>query len=126
MGEADSERELKDKTLQETAALGVQIFTLRRDLEVSPTTPAGSCRKTGALNDLRWQESRAEACRLQKQKDELCSQIRDLSVNLTPDTVPELKKQVRHLEGVAGQRAEAVTKLTATVEQQQQVCFNLS
>lgn len=64
---------------------------------------------------------------MQKQKDELCSQIRDLSVNLTPDTVPELKKQVRHLEGVAGQRAEAVTKLTATVEQQQQVShFNLS
>ncbi|XP_051906479.1 unconventional myosin-XVIIIb-like isoform X3 [Hippocampus zosterae] len=99
LGEAESERELKDKTLQENAALGVQIFTLRRDLE----------------------ESRAEARRLQKQKDELCSQIRDLSVNLTPDSVPELKRQVRHLEGVAGQRAEEVTKLTATVEQQQQV-----
>ncbi|XP_077442138.1 unconventional myosin-XVIIIb [Vanacampus margaritifer] len=99
LADGAGERELKDKTLQENAALGVQIFTLRRDL----------------------QESRAEACRLLKQKDELCNQIRDLSVHLTADSLPELKKRVRHLEGVAGERAEEVAKLGATVEQQQQV-----
>ncbi|XP_061553555.1 unconventional myosin-XVIIIb-like isoform X7 [Phycodurus eques] len=97
--DADSERELKDKTLQENTALGVQIFTLRRNL----------------------QESQAEACRLQKQKDELCSQIRDLSVHLTADSLPDLKKQVRHLERVAGETAQEVAKLTARIEQQQQV-----
>ncbi|XP_077354525.1 unconventional myosin-XVIIIb isoform X3 [Festucalex cinctus] len=99
LADADGEREMKDKTLQEQAALGVQIFTLRRDL----------------------QESRAEACRLLQQKDELCSQIRDLSVHLTADSLPELKKRVRHLEGVASEREEEVAKLSATVEQQQQV-----
>ncbi|XP_061656230.1 unconventional myosin-XVIIIb-like isoform X2 [Phyllopteryx taeniolatus] len=97
--DADSERELKDKTLQENTALRVQIFTLRRNL----------------------QESQAEACRLQKQKDELCSQIRDLSVHLTADSLPELKKQVRHLERVAGETAQEVAELTARIEQQQQV-----
>ncbi|XP_061703740.1 unconventional myosin-XVIIIb-like isoform X3 [Syngnathoides biaculeatus] len=96
--EADSERELKEKSLQENTALGVQIFTMRRTL----------------------QESQAEACRLQKQKDELCSQIRDLSVHQTADSVPELKKQVRHLEGVAGERAEEVAELTGRIERHQQ------
>ncbi|XP_037122211.1 LOW QUALITY PROTEIN: unconventional myosin-XVIIIb-like [Syngnathus acus] len=99
LAEADGERELKDKSLQENAALGVQIFSLRRDL----------------------QESRAEACRLQRQKDELCSQIRDLSVHLTAESLPELKKQARCLEGVASERAEEIAALSATVERHRQV-----
>ncbi|XP_054613332.1 unconventional myosin-XVIIIb-like isoform X2 [Dunckerocampus dactyliophorus] len=99
--EVDNEREMKDKTLQENATLGAELFTLRRRL----------------------QESQAEAGRLQKQKDELCAQIRDLSipVDLAGDSLPDLKKQLRLLEGVAGERAEEVSQLNARVQQQQQV-----
>lgn len=32
--EADNEREQKDKAFQENTALGVEIYTLRRDLQV--------------------------------------------------------------------------------------------
>ncbi|XP_061732171.1 LOW QUALITY PROTEIN: unconventional myosin-XVIIIb-like [Nerophis ophidion] len=103
--EADGERELKDKAVQENAALGAELITLRRHL----------------------QESQAEGGRLQKQKDELCAQIRDLSVpvNLARDSLPDLKRQLRLLEGVAGERADEVSQLTARVQQQQQVQVRL-
>ncbi|XP_057675064.1 unconventional myosin-XVIIIb-like isoform X1 [Corythoichthys intestinalis] len=97
--EAEAERESKDKTLRENAALGVQIFTLRREL----------------------QESRAEADRLREQKDELCCQIRDLSVRPGDNSLPELKKKVRHLEAAATESTTRAAELTASVERQQQV-----
>ena len=69
------------------------------------------------------QESQSEVDRLQKQKEELCAQIRDLSlpVDLAADSLPDLKKQLRLLESQASERAEEVTKLTAKIQQQQQV-----
>uniref|UniRef100_A0A3B4WTY5 Unconventional myosin-XVIIIb-like n=1 Tax=Seriola lalandi dorsalis TaxID=1841481 RepID=A0A3B4WTY5_SERLL len=99
--EADNEREQKDKAFQEIAALGTEIYTLRRDL----------------------QESQSEVGRLQKQKEELCAQIRDLSlpVDLASDSLPDLKKQLRLLESQASERAEEITKLTAKIQQQQQI-----
>ena len=72
------------------------------------------------------QESQSEVGRLLKQKEELCAQIRDLSlpVDLATDSLPDLKKQLRLLEGQASERAEEVTKLTANIQQQQQVLTN--
>lgn len=61
--------------------------------------------------------------RLQKQKEELCAQIRDLSlpVDLASDSLPDLKKQLRLLESQASERAQEITALTAKIQQQQQV-----
>uniref|UniRef100_A0A8D3A9Y7 Myosin motor domain-containing protein n=1 Tax=Scophthalmus maximus TaxID=52904 RepID=A0A8D3A9Y7_SCOMX len=99
--EADSERGLKDKAFQENSALGAEIYALRRNL----------------------QESQTEVGRLQKQKEELCAQIRDLSlpVDLASDSLPDLKKQLRLLETQAGERAEEIARLAASVQQQQQI-----
>uniref|UniRef100_A0A3P8VRZ2 Myosin motor domain-containing protein n=1 Tax=Cynoglossus semilaevis TaxID=244447 RepID=A0A3P8VRZ2_CYNSE len=99
--EAHNEREQKEKVFQENTSLGSEISTLRRNL----------------------QESQAEVCRLQKQKEELCAQIRDLSlpVDLASDSLPDLKKQLRLLEGQASERAEEVTQLSARIQQQQQI-----
>ncbi|KAM3874623.1 unconventional myosin-XVIIIb [Diretmus argenteus] len=99
--EADNEREQKDKAIQENTSLGAEIYVLRRNL----------------------QESQVEAGRLQQQKDELCAQIRDLSlpVDLASDSLPDLKKQLRLLESQASERAEEITNLTAKIQQQQQI-----
>uniref|UniRef100_UPI003AACADF6 unconventional myosin-XVIIIb-like n=1 Tax=Centroberyx gerrardi TaxID=166262 RepID=UPI003AACADF6 len=99
--EADNEREQKDKVIQENTALGAEIYTLRRNL----------------------QENQSEVGRLQQQKEELCAQIRDLSlpVDLASDSLPDLKKQLRLLESQAGERAEEITTLTAKIQQQQQI-----
>ncbi|XP_026153200.1 unconventional myosin-XVIIIb isoform X2 [Mastacembelus armatus] len=98
--EADNERKQKDKAFQENTALGAEIYALRRNL----------------------QEGQAEVGRLQKQKEELCAQIRDLSlpVHLATDSLPDLKKQLRLLESQASDRAEEITKLTSNIQQQQQ------
>lgn len=60
---------------------------------------------------------------LQKQKDELCAQVRDLSlpVDLASESVPDLKKQLRLMESQASERAQEITMLTAKIQQQQQV-----
>ncbi|XP_031143663.1 unconventional myosin-XVIIIb isoform X1 [Sander lucioperca] len=99
--EADTEREQKDKAFQENAALGAEIYTLRRNL----------------------QESQTEVERLQKQKEELCAQIRDLSlpVDLAADSFPDLKKQLRLLESQASDRAQEISTLSAKIQQQQQI-----
>ncbi|XP_061590031.1 unconventional myosin-XVIIIb-like isoform X2 [Cololabis saira] len=99
--EAENEREQKEKVHQENMALGTEIFNLRRTL----------------------QESQSEVSRLQQQKDELCAQIRDLSlpVHLVSESVPDLKKQLRLLETQASERAEEISKLTAKIQQQQQI-----
>uniref|UniRef100_A0A3Q1H286 Myosin XVIIIB n=1 Tax=Acanthochromis polyacanthus TaxID=80966 RepID=A0A3Q1H286_9TELE len=99
--EADNEREQKDKAFQENAVLGAEIYNLRHNL----------------------QESQTEVGRLQMQKEELCAQIRDLSlpVHLATDSLPDLKKQLRLLESQANERAEEITKLTARIQQQQQI-----
>lgn len=69
------------------------------------------------------QESQSEVDRLQKQKEELCAQIRDLSlpVDLASDSLPDLKKQLRLLESEASERAQEITSLTTKIQQQQQV-----
>uniref|UniRef100_A0A3P9PHC8 Myosin XVIIIB n=1 Tax=Poecilia reticulata TaxID=8081 RepID=A0A3P9PHC8_POERE len=99
--EANREREQKDKALQENSALGSEVFSLRCSL----------------------QESQAEMSRLQKQKEELCAQIRDLSlpVDLASDSVPDMKKQIRLLESQASERAEEMSRLSAQIQQQQQI-----
>ncbi|XP_055010119.1 unconventional myosin-XVIIIb [Boleophthalmus pectinirostris] len=99
--EAENEREQKDKAFHENTALEAEIYTLRRNL----------------------QETQTEVGRLQKQKDELCAQIRDLSlpVDLASESLPDLKKQLRLLESQAGEQAEEITKLTAKLQQQQQI-----
>ncbi|KAM6902590.1 unconventional myosin-XVIIIb isoform 1-T2 [Xenentodon cancila] len=99
--EAETEREQKEKVFQENTALVAEIFNLRRSL----------------------QERQVEVGRLQQQKDELCAQIRDLSlpVHLASESVPDLKKQIRLLETQASERAEEVSKLTAKIQQQQQI-----
>ncbi|XP_077944755.1 unconventional myosin-XVIIIb isoform X4 [Gasterosteus aculeatus] len=99
--QAALEREQKDKACQESTALGAELYGLRRSL----------------------QEGQVEAARLQKQKDELCAQIRDLSlpVDLASDSLPDLKKKLRLLEVEAGERAHEVTELASKIQQQQQV-----
>ncbi|XP_013876026.1 unconventional myosin-XVIIIb isoform X2 [Austrofundulus limnaeus] len=99
--EANNERELKDKAFQESTALGTEVFNLRRSL----------------------QESQLEVTRLQKQKEELCAQIRDLSlpVDLALDSVPDLKKQLRLLESQASERDDEITNLSGKIQQLQQV-----
>ncbi|XP_036832926.1 unconventional myosin-XVIIIb isoform X2 [Oncorhynchus mykiss] len=99
--EADKERELKDKAIYESTALGAEIYTLKRTL----------------------QESLAEVVRVQQQKEELCAQIRDLSVpfDLASDSLPDLKKQLRLLETQTNERGEEITKLTAKIQQAQQL-----
>lgn len=69
------------------------------------------------------QESQAEVSRLQKQKEDLCAQIRDLSlpVDLASESLPALKKQLRLLESQVNEKAEEIAKLTAKIQQQQQV-----
>uniref|UniRef100_A0A3Q3WV61 Myosin motor domain-containing protein n=1 Tax=Mola mola TaxID=94237 RepID=A0A3Q3WV61_MOLML len=99
--EAENERDQKDKAFQENAMLGTDIYALRRSL----------------------QESQSEVDRLQKQKEELCAQIRDLSlpVDLASDSLPDLKKQLRLLESQASERSQEITTLTAKIQQQQQI-----
>uniref|UniRef100_A0A3Q4GG27 Unconventional myosin-XVIIIb-like n=1 Tax=Neolamprologus brichardi TaxID=32507 RepID=A0A3Q4GG27_NEOBR len=99
--EAECEREQKDKAFQENTALGAEIYKLR-------------CSQ---------QESQAEVSRLQKQKEDLCAQIRDLSlpVDLASESLPALKKQLRLLESQVNEKAEEIAKLTAKIQQQQQI-----
>ncbi|XP_040013893.1 unconventional myosin-XVIIIb-like [Xiphias gladius] len=99
--EADNEREQKDKAFQENTQGGGLIY----------------------LALYYHCESQSEVGRLQQQKEELCAQIRDLSlpVDLASDSLPDLKKQLRLLESQAGERAEEIARLTAKIQQQQQV-----
>ncbi|XP_041914327.1 unconventional myosin-XVIIIb-like isoform X1 [Alosa sapidissima] len=99
--EAESEREQKEKSLQENTALGAQLFTLRRTLT----------------------ESQAEVSRLQQQKEELCAQIRDLSVPaaVTSDSIPELKKQLRELQTHDSDKAHEISTLKGKIQQHQQM-----
>ncbi|XP_010771972.1 unconventional myosin-XVIIIa-like, partial [Notothenia coriiceps] len=68
-------------------------------------------------------ESQAEVLRLQKQKEELCAQIRDLSlpVDLASDSLPDLKKQQRLLEAEVSEKREEICTLSAKIQKQQQV-----
>ncbi|KAI4890434.1 hypothetical protein NFI96_010803 [Prochilodus magdalenae] len=99
--EAESEREQKDKAVQESTALAGEIFSLRRMLK----------------------ESQEDVTHLQQQKDELCAQIRDLSVplNLSSDSVPELKKQLRELDSREKERTQEIAKMTTKIQQQEQM-----
>ncbi|XP_058644724.1 unconventional myosin-XVIIIb-like isoform X2 [Onychostoma macrolepis] len=99
--EADNEREQKDRAIQENTALGAEIFTLRKTLK----------------------ESQVEVTHLQQQKEELCAQIRDLSIplHLTSDSIPELKKKLRELETRDKERSEEISQMTARIKQQEQM-----
>uniref|UniRef100_A0A8C1NGU6 Myosin XVIIIB n=1 Tax=Cyprinus carpio TaxID=7962 RepID=A0A8C1NGU6_CYPCA len=67
-------------------------------------------------------ESQVEGTHLQQQKEELCAQIRDLSVplHLTSDSIPELKKKLRELETRDKERSEEISQMTARIKQQEQ------
>uniref|UniRef100_A0A3P8XGF4 Myosin motor domain-containing protein n=1 Tax=Esox lucius TaxID=8010 RepID=A0A3P8XGF4_ESOLU len=94
--EADRERELKDKAIHESTVLRSEIYSLKRTLQVHSA---------------------------HQQKEELCAQIRDLSVpfDLASDSLPDLKKQLRLLETQTNERGEEITKLTTQIQQAQQV-----
>ncbi|XP_016334636.1 unconventional myosin-XVIIIa-like, partial [Sinocyclocheilus anshuiensis] len=68
-------------------------------------------------------ESQVEVMHLQQQKEELCAQIRDLSVplHLTSDSIPELKKKLRELETRDKERSEEISQMTARIKQQEQM-----
>jgi len=70
-----------------------------------------------------FQESQVEVTHLQQQKEELCAQIRDLSIplHLTSDSIPELKKKLRELENRDKERSEEISQMTARIKQQEQV-----
>ncbi|KAK1800878.1 hypothetical protein P4O66_006054 [Electrophorus voltai] len=99
--EVDNEREQKHKVIQEITALGADVFSLRRSL----------------------QESQAEVTHLQQQKEELCCQIRDLSVplHLNSDSVPELKRQLRELDSRDRERSLETAQMSAKMQQQEQM-----
>ncbi|XP_012670727.1 unconventional myosin-XVIIIb isoform X2 [Clupea harengus] len=99
--EAEREREQKEKAVQESMALGADIFTLRHSLK----------------------ESQAEVSRLQQQKEELCAQIRDLSVpaDVTSDSIPELKKQLRELQAHETDKAQEISTLTGKIQHHEQM-----
>ncbi|XP_036384413.1 unconventional myosin-XVIIIb-like [Megalops cyprinoides] len=99
--EADSEREQKEKVIQENAALNAELFGAQRSLK----------------------DSQAEVARLQQQKEELCAQIRDLSVplELSTDSLPALKKQLRELESQEKERNQEISQLTAKIQQHEQM-----
>lgn len=60
---------------------------------------------------------------LLQQKEELCAQIRDLSVPLefSSDSLPALKQQLRELETKEKERSQEISQLTSKIQQQQQV-----
>lgn len=62
---------------------------------------------------------------MQHQKQELCTQIRDLTVplNLGSDSVPELKKQLRELDSRDKEHAHELANMTAKIQQQEQVAL---
>ncbi|XP_026130318.1 unconventional myosin-XVIIIb-like isoform X1 [Carassius auratus] len=99
--QADNEREQKERAIQENTTLGAEIFTLRKTLK----------------------ESQVEVTHLQQQKEELCAQIRDLSIplHLTSDSIPELKKKLRELETRDKERSEEISQMTARIKQQEQM-----
>ncbi|XP_035248113.1 unconventional myosin-XVIIIb-like isoform X4 [Anguilla anguilla] len=99
--EADNERELKEKVIQESTVLSGKLLTLQHSL----------------------QESQAEVRRLQQQKEELCAQIRDLTVpmGLSTDSLPTLKQQLRELESQEKERNQEISQLTSKIQQQQQM-----
>ncbi|XP_030625348.1 unconventional myosin-XVIIIb [Chanos chanos] len=99
--EVDNEREQKDKAIQESIALGAEVFTLRQTLK----------------------ESQEEVSHLQQQKEELCAEIRDLSapLNLSTDSVPQLKKQLRELESRDTAHAEEIRQMAAKIQQHEQM-----
>ncbi|XP_016132795.1 unconventional myosin-XVIIIb-like [Sinocyclocheilus grahami] len=99
--QADNEREQKERAIQENTTLGAEIFTLRKTLK----------------------ESQVEVTHLQQQKEELCAQIRDLSVplHLTSNSIPELKKKLRELETRDKERSEEISQMTARIKQQEQM-----
>ncbi|KAJ8339533.1 hypothetical protein SKAU_G00363190 [Synaphobranchus kaupii] len=99
--EADNERELKEKVIQENTVLSGELLALQRKMK----------------------ESQAEVTRLQQQKEELCAQIRDLSVplGLSTDSLPALKQQLRELEGQEAERNQEISQLTSKIQQQQQM-----
>ncbi|XP_061118612.1 unconventional myosin-XVIIIb-like isoform X2 [Conger conger] len=99
--EADNEREMKEKVIQENTALTGKLLTLQQNLK----------------------ESQAEVTRLQQQKEELCAQIRDLSVplGLSSDSLPALKQQLRELEAQEKERSQEISQLSGKIQQQQQM-----
>ncbi|XP_076842626.1 unconventional myosin-XVIIIb isoform X2 [Brachyhypopomus gauderio] len=99
--EVDNECEQKLKAIQESTALGTEVFSLRRSLK----------------------ESQAEVAHLQLQKEELCAQIRDLTVPLSPstDSVAELKRRVRELDSRESERVQEMAQMSGKIQQQEQM-----
>ncbi|TTK47635.1 Unconventional myosin-XVIIIb [Bagarius yarrelli] len=103
--ETDNEREQKDKSIQESIALRAEIITLHQTLK----------------------KSQLEVEHLQHQKEELCAQIRDLTMplNLGCDSVPELKKQLRELDSRDKEHAQELANMAAKIQQQEQIHLRL-
>ncbi|XP_039533240.1 unconventional myosin-XVIIIb-like [Pimephales promelas] len=99
--QANNEREQKERAIQENTVLGAEILALRKTLK----------------------DSQVEVTDLQLQKEELCSQIRDLRapLHLSSDSIPELKKKLRELETRDKERSEEISQMTARIKQQEQM-----
>uniref|UniRef100_A0AAY4B1S9 Myosin motor domain-containing protein n=1 Tax=Denticeps clupeoides TaxID=299321 RepID=A0AAY4B1S9_9TELE len=99
--EADNEREQKNKAVEEGTALTAEMLGLRHSLK----------------------DSQAEVSHLQQQKEELCAQIRDLSVPaaLTSDSIPELKKHLRELQSRDEGRSQEISTLSSKIQQHEQM-----
>ncbi|KAG7234235.1 hypothetical protein INR49_005474 [Caranx melampygus] len=128
--EADSEREQKDKAFQETQRSGPRSTNCAATSSFSQfqliSAAAAPQRRPSdhtLLPPLKQSSIGGGVERLQKQKEELCAQIRDLSlpVDLTSESLPDLKKQLRLLETQSSERNEEISRLTARIQQQQQI-----
>uniref|UniRef100_A0A8C1GU29 Myosin motor domain-containing protein n=1 Tax=Cyprinus carpio TaxID=7962 RepID=A0A8C1GU29_CYPCA len=98
----------------------------RRSVSLTCNSLIFSAMPTGCLNmhsQALCLESQVEVTHLQQQKEELCAQIRDLSVplHLTSDSIPELKKKLRDLETREKERSEEISQMTARIKQQEQM-----
>lgn len=60
---------------------------------------------------------------MQQQKEELCAQIGDLSspLDLSADSVPELKRHVRDLEMREREKDEEIKQMTTKLKKHEQV-----
>lgn len=127
---ADTEREQREKAIQENIALSAEILSLQRHLKVSRMSTGNKvviseARTTGNHATVLpcSQGAQTEASALKRQEEELCAQIRDLtaSPNLSSDSIPGLKKQLRQLEVQEKEHGEEISKLTADIQRHEQV-----
>ncbi|KAK6476370.1 unconventional myosin-XVIIIb-like [Huso huso] len=101
LGEASLERDIREKVSLENNSIRSEIFKLQRSI----------------------QEGQSELALLQQQKEELDTQLQDLSTpqTLHPDSAATLKKQLRELEARVKELTAELTEQAATIQQHEQM-----